>query len=67
MTRLERKQANYIRKQYPNLTDEQADDVIKYFFENYGGEGGCEECAEEEAVCYYCTQALENYMDENDY
>ena len=47
-----------ITKMFDGLSKSQLDELIQYYFDNYGGEGGCEECYEYWALCDECHSCL---------
>ena len=49
-----------ITRIFGGLPKSQLDELIKYYFDNYGGEGGCEQCYDEWALCDECYSCLAN-------
>lgn len=47
-----------ISDRFSGLCERDLETLIKYYFDNYGGEGGCEECYEEWYLCGECENAL---------
>jgi hypothetical protein len=43
---------------FDGLSSSLLEHLVQYYFDNYGGSGGCEECWETHCLCEECYNAL---------
>ena len=58
MTKYETVMRKAIANRFSGLREKDLETLTKYYFDNYGGEGGCEECYDGWYLCCECEQAL---------